>query len=324
MELVPVWDAHTCVPLLADYDLSSLQRHLDCGAYYISINIGMDFNPLAEIVQIIAGFRKRIAELDFLIQVESFADVERARSQGKLAVSFDLEGGVPLCESPAMVDLFATLGVRQIHLAYNRSNSLAGGCHDEDPGLSAKGRAIVDRINDNKLFMDISHTGYRTSLDIFEHSDKPVIISHGNPRALKDHGRNYYDDQLKACAQTGGIVCINGVSRFLNDPQASAGSMVEAVDYLVQLIGVEHVGFGLDFVYDKALDKGPEGLDLNHWWPPEQGYGKASEGFLNILYAPPERFIEMTSLFENRGYSPQHIQAIYGENMFQLARNVWR
>jgi len=323
MKLVPVWDAHSCVPLLADYDLASLQKHIDCGAYYISINIGMDFNALEDIVQIIAGFRKRISELDFLIQVETFADVERARAQGKLAVSFDLEGGVPLCESPAMVDMFAKLGIRQIHLAYNRSNSLAGGCHDEDLGLTAKGRAIVDRINHNKLFMDISHSGYRTSLDIIEYSDKPVIISHGNPRALKDHGRNYRDDQLKACAQSGGIVCINGVSRFLNDPQASASSMVEAADYVVQLIGVEQVGFGLDFVYDQALDKGPAGLDLNHWWPPEHGYAKASEGFLNINYAPPERFLAMTSLFAAKGYSSQQIAGLYGENMFKLAHKIW-
>lgn len=323
MKTLPVWDAHTCVPLLADYDLASLQRHIDCGAYYISINIGMDFNPLSDIIQIIAGFRKRISELDFLIQVNSFAEVERAKREGKLAVSFDLEGGVPLGENPAMVDLFATLGVKQIHLAYNRSNSLAGGCHDEDNGLSAKGRVIVDAINANKLFMDVSHTGYRTSMDIFNYSTQPVIISHGNPRALKDHARNYQDDQLKACAKTGGIVCINGVSRFLNSPDASAECMVEAADYLVQLLGPEHVGLGLDYVYDGHLDKGPDGLDLEYWWPPQYGYNKAAEGFLNIKYAPPERFLEMTALFESRGYKQEHIEAIYGNNMYALAQRVW-
>lgn len=154
--------------------------------------------------------------------------------------------------------------------------------------------------------------------------DKPVIISHGNPRALKNHGRNYDDEQLNACARSGGVVCINGVSRFLNDENASTNAMVEAVDYVVQLIGIDHVGFGLDFVYDKDLDKGSEGLDLNHWWPPEHGYAKASEGFLNISYAPPERFLDMTVLFENRGYTEQQIKAIYGENMYALAQKVWR
>ncbi len=324
MTAIPVWDAHTCVPLFPEYDLASLQRHIDSGAYYISINVGMDFNPLDNIIQIIAGFRKRISELDFLIQVDSFADVIRAQKEGKLAVSFDLEGGVPLCESPAMVDLFAQLGVRQIHLAYNRTNSLAGGCHDEDPGLSVKGRAIVDAINTNKLFMDVSHTGYRTSMDIFEYSTQPVIISHGNPRALKDHTRNYRDDQLQACAATGGVVCINGVSRFLNSAQASPESMVEAIDYLVQLLGSEHVGLGLDYVYDSHLDKGPDGLDLAHWWPPEYGYDKANEGFLNILFAPPERFLEMTALLQGRGYKQADLEAIYGTNMRTLAQRIWR
>ena len=323
MRLVPVWDAHSCVPLLADYDLSSLQRHIDCGAYYISINIGMDFTPLADIVQIIAGYRKCISELDFLLQVESFADIERARAEGKLAVSFDLEGAVSLGESPAMVDLLAKLGVRQIHLAYNRSNSLAGGCHDKDLGLTAKGRTIVDSINANKLFMDISHTGYRTSMDIMAYSKQPVIISHGNPRALKDHSRNYLDEQLLACAATGGVVCINGVSRFLSDVHSSATSMVETVDYLVQLIGFEHVGFGLDFVYHSGLDKGPEGFDPSHWWPPEHGYPSAGDGSSSTYFAPPERFLEMGSLFEDRGYTQGQIRAIYGENMYQLAQKVW-
>ena len=323
MTTIPVWDAHTCVPLIPEYDLASLQRHIDCGAYYISINIGMDFNPLSDIIQIIAGFRERISELDFLIQVESFADVERAQREGKLAVSFDLEGGVPLHESPAMVGLLAKLGVRQIHLAYNRSNSLAGGCHDEDIGLTPKGRDMVDAINTNKLFMDVSHTGYRTSMDIFEYSNKPVIISHGNPRVLKDHGRNYRDDQLQACAATGGVVCINGVARFLNSPQASAESMVEAIDYLVQLIGPSHVGVGLDYVYDNHLDDGPEGLDTNLWWPPEHGYSKSNDGFLNLLFAPPERFLEMSVLLEKRGYTQSDIAAIYGKNMNTLAQKVW-
>ena len=324
MTKIPVWDAHTCVPLLPEYDLASLQHHIDCGAYYISINIGMDMNPLDKIIQIIAGFRKRINELDFLIQVETFADVARAKREGKLAVSFDLEGGLPLCESPAMVALFACLGVHQIHLAYNRNNTLAGGCHDKDQGLTAKGKAIVDAINANQLFMDVSHTGYKTSMDIFAYSNKPVIISHGNPRALKDHERNYKDDQLRACSATGGVVCINGVARFLNSPDASAQSMVETLDYLVQLIGPKHVGFGLDYVYDSYLDKGPEGLDSAYWWPPEHGYDPDSDGFLNLKYAPPDRFLEISDLLEKRGYKQSDIKAIYGGNMFNLAKKIWR
>lgn len=323
LSITPVWDAHTCVPLFPEYDLASLQRHIDCGAYYISINIGMDFNPLEEIIKIIAGFRKRISELDFLIQVNSFADVERAQREGKLAISFDLEGGVPLSESPAMVDLLATLGVRQIHLAYNRSNSLAGGCHDHDSGLTAKGRQIVDAINANKLFMDVSHTGYRTSMDIFEYSQKPVIISHGNPRALKDHGRNYQDDQLRACAATGGVVCVNGVARFLNSAEASAESMAEAIDYLVQLLGPQHVGLGLDYVYDAHLDNGPKGLDTEFWWPPEKGYQKRDDGFLNQLYAPPERFLAISKILAAKGYKKTDIDAIYGGNMRNLAQKLW-
>ena len=92
--------------------------------------------------------------------------IERARAEGRLAVAFDLEGGMPLLGRSEMVQLFYDLGVRQIHLAYNRSNALGGGCYDDDVPLTPLGRRMVAAINAAGMLMDCSHTGHRTSLDI--------------------------------------------------------------------------------------------------------------------------------------------------------------
>ena len=205
--------------------------------------------------------------------VEDAADVERAQAEGKLAVAFDLEGGVPLCERPEMVQLFYDLGVRQVHLAYNRNNAIGGGCYDDDVPLSALGRRIVEAINDAGMLMDCSHTGYRTSMDIMAMSRAPVIFSHANPLALAANGRNIRDDQIDACVATGGIVCVNGVGRFLGDPEARTEAIVRHIDYLVQRVGADHVGLGIDYEYHQGLDDAPPGLDRAHWWPPAHGYG---------------------------------------------------
>ena len=124
-------DAHSCLPLHGDTDINQLRLHYDADVRYLSVNVGMDMNPLTQIMTTIAGYRRQIAEADWLELADTAADIERIAASGKLALSFDLEGALPLLETPDMVALYHRLGVRQIHLAYNRSNSVAGGAHDE-------------------------------------------------------------------------------------------------------------------------------------------------------------------------------------------------
>lgn len=317
-----VWDAHACMPLHPDADLGALERHHRAGVDFVSINVGMDMNPLEQILPALASFRAQLrAHPDRFVPVEDAADVERAKAEGKLAVAFDLEGGIPLCRRPEMVQLFYDLGVRQIHLAYNRNNEIGGGCYDADVPLSDLGRRIVEAINDAGMLMDCSHTGYRTSMDIMALSEAPVIYSHANPRALADDGRNIRDDQIDACVATGGIVCVNGVGRFLGDLDAGTAAIVRHVDYLVQRIGPANVGLGVDYEYDQGLDDWPEGGDRAYWWPPEHGYG--AEG-PRVRIAAPEQFPEITEGLLGLGYAEGDVRRILGENMLELAKRVWR
>ncbi len=186
-----VWDAHACLPLHPDCDVTLLRRHHAAGATFVSVNIGMDMNPLEQIFPVIASFRAQIAaHPEAFVPVDTVADVERAKAEGRLAVGFDLEGGVPLCGRPEMVGVFHALGVRQVHLAYNRNNEIGGGCYDEDIPLSPLGRQVVEAIHGNGMLMDLSHTGHRTSLDIAALGLGPVIFSHSNPRNIQLDLRN--------------------------------------------------------------------------------------------------------------------------------------
>jgi membrane dipeptidase len=318
-----VWDAHACLPLHPDADLTALRRHKDAGASFVSVNVGMDMNPIEQIVTVIASFRAQIRRHpELFVAVETVLDVDRAKREGRLAVAFDLEGGLPLCGRPETVQLFHDLGVRQIHLAYNRNNALGGGCYDEDVPLTPLGRRMVEAIHAAGMLMDCSHTGYRTSLDIMGLGLGPVIFSHANPRAIRGDLRNVTDEQIDACVATGGIVCVNGVGRFLTDLKGGTPAILDCIDYLADRIGPERVGLGIDYSYPaNGLDEDPPGLDRGYWWPKTQGYGG---GITGIKIAAPEQFPEITEGLLARGYAEDAVLAILGRNMLELARRVWK
>lgn len=319
-----VWDAHACVPLHPDCDLAAaLGRHRAAGASFVSVNIGMDLNPLDQILPVIASFRAQVAARpDLLVQSGTVADVERAHREGRLAVAFDLEGAMPLCGRPEMVRLFRELGVRQIHLAYNRNNAAAGGCYDAaDVPLTPLGRRLVAAIHAEGILMDLSHTGHRSSLDIMGLGLGPCMFSHANPRAVHHDLRNVTDEQIDACAATGGVVCVNGVGRFLTDPAGGTAALLDCVDYLADRIGPARVGLGVDYSHPAGgLDDDPPGLDRAYWWPPEHGYGG---GITGIKIATPEQLPEITDGLLRRGYAETDVRAVLGLNMLELARRVW-
>jgi membrane dipeptidase len=313
-----VWDSHTCMPLHPDADMRALRRHKAAGADFVSVNIGMDMNPIGQIMAVIASFRAQLKAMpDLFVLASTAADIERASADGRLAVAFDLEGGVPLGDRPEMVGLFYDLGVRQVHLAYNRNNAIGGGCYDTDIPLTAFGRKVVAAINAAGMLMDCSHTGHRTSLDIMEVSTAPVFFSHSNARALVDDPRNVTDEQIHACVATGGLIAVNGVSRFLGDRDGGADAILRHIDYLVQMIGPEHVGLGIDSVYHQGLEDLPRDCDRAFWWP---GYANGPR----VTIAPPERLPEITEGLVRMAYSEDAIRRILGQNMLDLARKVWR
>ena len=319
-----VWDAHSCMPLHPDAPIEMLERHRRAGATFVSVNVGMDMNPVSQILSVIAAFKSRIEALaESFVLARTIADVEAAHATGRLAVAFDLEGGVPLLGRPEMVALYYDLGVRQIHLAYNRNNALAGGCYDEDMPLSEAGRAVVRAIGEAGMLMDCSHTGHRSSLDIIELSAAPAFFSHANPRAIKGDQRNVTDEQIDACAARDGVICVNGVGRFLTDPEAGTAAILDCIDYLADRVGVRHVGLGIDYEYPPGdLDDTPPGMDRAFWWPPEHGYGAGGLGGIRI--AKPEQIGEIIEGLDKRGYGGSDRAAILGRNMFELASAVWK
>lgn len=310
-----IWDTHACFRLHPDADLSELKRYSDSGVDFVSLNIGMDLNSFENTMQVLAGYRSYIASHpDQYILALTVEDIRKAKKSGRLAIAFDLEGSDPLLGSLNMISLYYDLGVRQMLLAYNKDNRASGGCMEGEIGLTDFGRDVIREMNRVGMVVDVSHMGYRATMDTFDVSTAPVIFSHSNPSGLRQHARNIADEQIKACAKTGGVVGINGIGDFLGG--TSSELIVQNIEYVMNLVGPEHVGLGLDYVIDKQ-----ELIEFVETHPDIFPSDKMKD-FLSFV--EPEQFPEFTELLCQRGYSEQIIRGILGGNFLRVAESVWK
>jgi membrane dipeptidase len=316
-----VWDNHGCMPLrpLDESFLPQLVRYKKAGVDAAFINIGYGEHPIELHLRMIAQFRRWLSlRPDDYIIIRTVGDIDRARREGKLAVGFDIEGARAIGDQLSLVQLYYDLGVRWMLIAYNRGNLVGGGCHDEeDTGLTSFGREVLDEMARIGMVACCTHTGPRTSMEVIAHSKNPVIFSHSNPRALRDHQRNISDEAMRACAATGGVVGINGVGIFLGENDISTETVVRHIDYAVSLIGIDHVGFGFDYVFD--MDELIEYLKTQrHTFPAGKGYDNVPK------FVPPEQLPEIIAALLRLGYKQQEIAKIAGLNLMRVARQVWK
>ena len=316
------WEAHTCLPLHRNASLEPLLRYHQAQVSYVSINVGMDLNPLNQIIETIAHFRQQLNSRSEFALVNRLEEIRENTARGILSVGFDLEGAVPLLNNPEMIFLYKDLGVHQMHLAYNRNNMVAGGCHDPKPqGLSDLGRDIVQAMNNAGVIVDCSHMSKQTVLDVLKHSNTSPIFSHANPSYLTPHQRNVDDHVLEALKERQGVLCLNGVNLFLGQDIPTVPRFLDHLCYVVDKIGVESVGVGLDIGFEQPeLD---DSLDLQfdpeYWWPSMAGYHR---GISQIEYLPPETWSILPQKLVNRGFNEEEVKLILGENMARIFRQV--
>jgi len=310
-----IWDTHACFPLKPNADLSELKRYRESGVNFVSLNIGMDMDSFENVIQVLACFRNYIASHpnDYALAL-TINDIREAKESGRLAIAFDLEGSDPLLGNLNMISLYYDLGVRQMLLAYNKDNPASGGCMEENIGLTQFGRDIIKEMNRVGMVVDVSHMGYQATMEAFETSTKPVIFSHSNPKGLREHARNISDEQIIACAKTGGVVGINGIGDFLGGMESEL--VVQNIEYVMNLAGPEHVGLGLDYVIDKQ-----ELIDYIEGHPDVFPPGKFND-YLTMV--EPEQFPQFTELLYQKGYSEQVINGILGGNFLRVAEQVWK
>jgi membrane dipeptidase len=256
---------------------------------------------------------------DRFVLVNDSHDIEGARRDGKFALSFDIEGMNALNGDINMVGVYHALGVRQMLFAYNLNNAAAGGCHDDDSGLTDFGRQVVREMNRVGMLVDCSHAGHQTTLDIMQESSGPVVFTHSNPRALWDHQRNISDQQIRACAATGGVIGLNGMGIFLGDNDVSIATMLRHVRYVCVVVGSEHIGIGFDYSPVVDVDIGVILRSRPDYWPAGQQYDTRG-----IKHAGPAQLPELIEALADSGFADTAIRGFLGENFLRVANSAWQ
>jgi membrane dipeptidase len=314
-----VWDNHGCLPLRTDIDpLPLLERYRNAGVNIVSVNIGYADMSWTDHLKVLAHLRRSIAHRpDHYRLVSTVADIRACKSEARLGVLFDVEGMYPVQDNLDLVQTFYELGVRWMLIAYNRSNAAGGGCLDVDKGLTAVGRAIIDELERVGMALCLSHTGARTAAEALDYSRNPVIFSHSNPYGDIPHERNISDDLMRLCARKGGVVGLSGFGPYLGPGKHHVQNLLRQLRYAVDLIGADHVGLGLDYVFDLAdlegcVRKKPEIFPL--------GFDTA----MQISMVRPEELIAIAEGLARDNLTDSQIGNILGENWFRLAARIWK
>ena len=305
-------------PGYADDD-ETLPRFHRAGVDLISLTVMGPEAGLDGTLRQIARVRAHIAARpDSMVLCGTAAEITSARASGRLALVFNLQETNMLEGCIEMVAAYQTLGVRHMLLAYNARNQVGDGCAEvSDGGLSRWGLRVVAEMHRVGLWVDGTHSGYRTTMDAMAAGGGPFIFSHCNAHAVYPHYRNIRDDQMRACAVSGGVIGINGLGEFLDDDAATTAAMFRHLDHIVQLVGPRHAGLGLDFVKDAPrfwawVMNNPDA------WPP------APKPRTGSAFAQPEQVLELVEAMLRAGYGEDAVRAILGGNWLRLAEEVWK
>jgi membrane dipeptidase len=266
------------------------------------------------------GFVGRHSHLFSLVGKAS--DLDRAKAQGKVGVIMGLQNSEHF-RQPEDVKQFYQLGQRCSQLTYNTQNLIgSGGTERVDGGVTDFGVKIINAMNEVGMLIDVSHSGDRTTLDAIELSSRPIAITHSNCRALNDHPRLKTDEAIRKLAARGGVMGITGVRNFVRGQEPTTiEHMVDHIEHVVKLVGIEHVGIGSDSDLngydDMPADQRKELLSMY----------KSSYAFRDKLdtdgFDHPRKVFDLTEALIRRGYSDDNITAILGGNFRRLLGATW-
>ena len=259
----------------------------------------------------------------YLMRIDSPGDFGRVKASGKVAILPGLQNSEHF-RRPAEVAVFHALGQRISQLTYNSRNLIGNGSTERrDEGISDFGVAMIDQMNKVGMAIDTSHCGDRTTLDAFELSKKPVLITHSNARALAPgHPRCKSDDAIRAVGKAGSVMGITGVRNFVkNSEPTTIEDVINHFDHVKKLIGPQHLAVGSDMDLD-----GYDDLDaaMNRQLRAQYKDTYAFREKIDIEGLDhPKRMFDLTDGLIRRGYTDPEIRGILGGNFVRVLTEIW-
>ena len=274
------------------------------------------------------GFiHKLLQTRDDIVLVRSASDIEKAKQTGKLALFLQFQNAAVVEHNLDLVNMYKALGINIMGIAYNERNQFGNGVTEKvDGGLSTLGVQLIERLNETKIIVDVAHTGTKSGLDTVAASKSPVVLSHSNSRNYRPSPRNAPDELIKAVAKSGGLVGAVMYPPFVADKAyPTMDDYVGNIDYLVQLLGIDHVSIASDYTNQISMSEAEQKaawqmmIDSGAWSKEAYPY--------DVLSYPqgietPKTFFYLTDALLGRGYKKEDITKIWGGNWLRVIREV--
>ena len=271
-----------------------------------------------------------LAHQDFLIRCERVDQIYEAHEAGKIALIPAQEGAAMIENELDRIEILYGIGIRAMGITYSESNALGTGLKEVgDGGLTSFGRRAVVRMNEVGMAIDCAHASPQTTLDTIEASSKPIFLSHTGARTLFDIKRLAPDEVLKACAGKGGVIGIEAAPHTTiteKHPRHDLESYMEHFEYVKDLVGIDHVGFGPDtlygdhvglhHVYADALS-----IDASHESGSPESYEEVE--YVKGMENPTEASKNILRWLVAHDYSDDDIAKVLGGNCLRLLKDVW-
>jgi membrane dipeptidase len=294
---------------------------------------GLDFavNDLVNVVKDISAIRYEIDTGIYKARiVQSVDDLDACKRDGTPGLILGFQDTLALEDRLDLPGLYHAIGVRIIQLTYQRRNLIGDGCGEAvDAGLSTFGRELIAELNRLGILIDLSHVGPRTTEEAIEASSAPCSFTHANSHAVYAHIRNKSDDAIRRLADRGGVIGIDAISRFLSADGHTKGTsindLVDHLDHIVELVGIDHVGLGLDI--SEGMTR--EDVKRRGDWVTAHLPEVSGSGSLNYdTYYPSDlrsmsQTQSITEALLRRGYGDDDVRKILGGNFYRLFETVW-
>jgi len=267
-----------------------------------------------------------IAKQHTVYLAKTYNDLIEAKHRNQIAILPSLEAASILENEVDRVDVLYGLGIRCMGITYNEANTLGSGLTEKnDSGLTKFGYKVIERMNKLGMIIDISHCGDQTSLDVIEASTQPVFITHAGARAVWNSSRMKSDEVLRACAEKGGIIGVcaapNTTLSSSNPNEHTIESVMEHLEYLIDLVGIDHVGLGPDTFFG-------DHVELQHAFDDmlslSESHGDNFEDspYVKGLENPTEAMKNMIRWLLKHNYKVQDIQKIIGGNALRVLEGI--
>ena len=300
------------------------QKLMDAGVDAIAVTMGLYARDIRPILREFFDWQCLFEQMpDRVLHVRTAADLAQAAATGRIGVILGVQGLHFIEDDTVFIPVLAKLGLRIAALAYNEQTQFGAGCMERtDGGLTLLGQRAVEEMNRAGVLVDVTHAGYRTSLEAIEASSKPVAATHSNAFALTPSPRNLKDDQLRAVAATGGIIGVSPYSPFIaqpDKPRPDVAAFLDHVCYIAGLVGPGHVGIGTDFFpHSKVKWENSTG----RMYPGMTGRFKFEDLYAEGL-EDHDQFPSIPEGLAQRGFSASEVEGILGGNAMRLFAAVW-